>query len=213
MLHHGGTLNMKTSTQARRRPARQNGRTPPPGPIKLDIACGQNKQPGFVGIDIAPCEGVDIVHNLWEYPWPIESGSVEVAFCSHYIEHIPMEYVTHNEKRKEAFLAFFDEVYRILTPEGQITIVAPYWSSVRCWQDPTHRRAISENSFLYVWKAWRESNKLDHYNVECDFDFTYGFAVDAQWVSRTEETRNFASRHYINVLNDIQITLLKRVGR
>lgn len=181
--------------------------------IKLDIACGQNKQPGFVGIDIAPCEGVDIVHDLWTYPWPLSDSSVEVAFCSHYVEHIPMEYVQHNGRRKDALLAFFDELYRVLVPEGQVTIVSPYWSSIRCWQDPTHRRAINENTFLYTWKWWREQNRLDHYGVECDFDFSYGYALDGLVTSRTEDYQRFAIRHYTNTVNDIQCTLTKKVGR
>ena len=60
--------------------------------IKLDIACGQRKQAGYVGIDIAACEGVDVVHNLNHYPWPVEGESVTDAYCSHYIEHIPLAY-------------------------------------------------------------------------------------------------------------------------
>jgi len=40
-----------------------------------------------------------------------------------------------------------------------------------CWQDPTHTRAISENTFAYLKKECRESDKLDHYNIECDFAF------------------------------------------
>jgi hypothetical protein len=27
-------------------------------------------------------EGVDIVHDLNDYPWPIKDGAVEEAFCS-----------------------------------------------------------------------------------------------------------------------------------
>lgn len=179
----------------------------------LDIACGQNKQQDAIGIDISPCDGVDIVHDLWTYPWPIEDSSVESAFCSHYIEHIPMEYVYHNTKTKDALLAFFDEVYRILVPDGQITIVSPYWMSIRSWQDPTHRRAVSEHTFLYTWKEWRSQNKLDHYNVECDFDFSYGYVMDPSWSSRSEEALRFAVKYYQNVVNDIQCTLTKKVGR
>lgn len=202
------------TTRARtRKPKANNNIVIVPPRINLDIACGQNKQTGFVGIDIAPCEGVDIVHDLWTYPWPIESESVAAAHCSHYIEHIPMEYVNHNGIYKDALFAFFDEVYRILVPDGSITIVSPYWTSVRCWQDPTHRRAITENTLLYMWKEWRVTNRLSHYNVECDFDFSYGYAIDPNWASRQEEAQRFAVRHYANTVIDMQCTLHKRVGR
>ena len=179
----------------------------------LDIACGQRKQPGATGIDIAECEGVDIVHDLNNYPWPIDSDSVQTAMCSHYIEHIPMIHVQHDGRNKDALLAFFDEVYRILVPEGQLTILVPYYTSVRCWQDPTHRRAINENTLLYTWKHWRVENKVDHYNVSCDFDFAYGYSIDPVWSQRPEETQRFALRHYNNVAWDMQATLTKKVGR
>ena len=82
----------------------------PPSLIKLDIACGQNKNPGFIGMDWTAADGVDIVHDLTVYPWPIEDGSVEQAFCSHYIEHIPMvEVEAHGHTAQDALLAFFDE--------------------------------------------------------------------------------------------------------
>jgi len=220
-------------TRRKRTQTLRNGVTPElavaPALIKLDIACGQNKQEGYTGIDIAPCDGVDIVHDLWTYPWPIEDDSVEQAFCSHYVEHIPMEYIKFIDgrpydgtlvhgapnqiTRKDALLAFFDEVYRILVPDGTITIIGPYANSDRAWQDPTHRRAINANTFLYTWKAWREGNKLDHYNVTCDFDFSYGYGFDPTWASRNDEARAYALKHYWNVANDIYVTLIKRVGR
>jgi len=164
--------------------------------MKLDIAAGQNKKEGFTGIDIMP--GSDIVHDLEQFPWPIESESVEEAHCSHYIEHT-----------KDLF-KFFDELYRILKPGAKCTIIAPYYSSIRAWQDPTHTRAISEATYLYANKGWREQNKLDHYPVSCDFDYTYGYAFHPAWQSRSEEARSFAVGHYINVVTDIMATLTKR---
>jgi predicted SAM-dependent methyltransferase len=178
--------------------------------VKLDIACGQSKQEGYTGIDWADVPGVDIVHDLNVYPWPIETASVEVAFCSHYVEHIPMDFIDHMGRKKEAFFAFFDEVNRILVPGGQITIIAPWHASTRAWQDPTHRRAISDVSFLYLNKAWRDANKLDHYAVECDFDNTFGYSIEQIWTTRNDEYRQFAMRHHVNVINDVQATLIKR---
>lgn len=174
--------------------------------IKLDIACGQNKREGFVGVDIAACPGVDFVHDLNVYPWPFEANSVEEAFCSHYIEHIPMEYICG----KDALFCFFDEVHRILVPGGKIQIVAPYYSSMRAWQDPTHRRAITDATFFYLSKSWREANKLDHYSVTCDFDTAGGYAYDQAWTIRNAEAQGFAARHYINAVNDIWVTLTKK---
>jgi SAM-dependent methyltransferase len=164
--------------------------------FKLDIASGQNKQEGFIGIDIMP--GSDIVHNLNVYPWPIKDDSVDEVVCNHFVEHVI------------DLIKFMEEIYRIMKVGSKATIVAPYYSSMRCWQDPTHVRAISEASFLYYNKQWRKDNKLDHYPITCDFDFSYGYNINQPWGMKSEEARNFAITHYINVISDVIVTLTKR---
>ena len=32
--------------------------------IKLDIGCGPNKKPGFIGVDILPLKGVDVIASV-----------------------------------------------------------------------------------------------------------------------------------------------------
>ncbi len=188
-------------------------------PIKLDIACGQRKQEGFVGMDIAKCEGVDIVHNLNNYPWPVGDNSVSEAHCSHYVEHIPLAYWNpgntyspemKNAKSVDALCKYFEEVHRILVPGGKLTIIAPYYNNQRCWQDPTHRRAICDSTFYYVSKDWRKANGLDHYGMSCDFDAVWGYGMDPCLEGRNEEYRAFAVRHYTNVISDIHAHLTKK---
>lgn len=187
-------------------------------PLKLSLACGQRKIEGFKGVDIAPAEGVDYVQDLMQFPWSqFADNSVDEIECSHFVEHIP-----HGDGFHDPFFQFFDEIYRILKPaefspdnpnipiKGFANIVAPYYSSMRAWQDPTHNRAISEASFLYLNKQWRKDNLLDHYPVQCDFDFSYGYAVSPEWQTRNQETQGFAMRNYINAVTDIQVMLVKR---
>ena len=204
--------------------------------LKLNIACGQLCEDGWTGIDIVKCKAappirdendkiirkfkdVDIVHDLNKYPWPIKSNSVDEAYISHYVEHIPMGYMQPNGevtiipkslKAKELFFCFYDELCRILKKGAKCTVIGPYYSSIRCWQDPTHRRTIGDTTFLYLNKKWREDNKLDHYNCTCDFDYSYGHVVNPPWNMKSEEARNFAIQHYNNSVSDIQVTLVKR---
>lgn len=160
--------------------------------MRLDIACGQNKRPGFVGIDIAPGEGVDIVHDLEVYPWPIEDNTVEEVHVSHYAEHV------HD------LMAFMNEVYRICQDGAKVSIVGPYYTSIRAWQDPTHTRALSEATWMYYNRAWREANKLDHYPITCNFEIkNIVLFFNEPWNQKSEEARQFAARHYFNVISDI----------
>jgi hypothetical protein len=189
-----------------------------PKVLKLSLACGDRKPEGFKGVDIAKTESADYVQDLLKFPWSqFGDNSVDEIECSHFIEHIP-----HGDGYHDPFFQFFDEIYRILKPaefdpanpnipvKGFANFVAPYYSSMRAWQDPTHQRAISEASFLYLNKQWRIDNKLDHYPVSCDFDFTYGYLIGQQWQSRNQEAQSFAVGNYINAVSDIQVTLVKR---
>jgi predicted SAM-dependent methyltransferase len=110
----------------------------------------------------------------------------------------------------EGLFKFMDEVYRILKPQGKVTIIAPYYSSMRAFQDPTHKRSICEVTFMYFNKNWRDMNRLDHYQVKCDYDFTYGYDMPDEWKVKHEEARAFAIAHYWNIVNDIQVVLTKR---
>lgn len=166
--------------------------------VKLDIACGQAKKEGFIGVDIARLPGVDIVHDLEQFPWPFDDNSIEEARCSHYVEHT-----------KDLF-KFLGEVYRILEPGGKILIIAPYYSSIRAWQDPTHTRAISEHTFLYCNRSWMEANKLTHYPISCNFDAAFEFDISQEWANRSKEAISFALKHYLNVAQNINVTLTKR---
>lgn len=166
--------------------------------VKLNLACGQIKIDGFVGIDKIKTDAVDIVHDLETFPWPFEDNSVDEVHCSHYIEHTA------------DLIAFVDEMWRVMKLGAKATIIAPYYASIRAWQDPTHKRAISEMTFMYFNKGWRDTNKLTHYGIKSDFDFTYGYQMMPDWATRAEEARVFAMRHYLNVISDIHIVLTKR---
>lgn len=109
--------------------------------IRLDIGCGENKNPGFVGIDILPLKGVDIVWDLETFPWPLPDECVLTATASHVLEHI--------NPAKGTFLKFMDEIWRIMKPGGQFAFVVPHASSHGYQQDPTHINMINETTMHY----------------------------------------------------------------
>lgn len=167
--------------------------------LKYDLGCGNNKQEGFTGIDIAKTDSADIVFDLFKPKWTFaKDDSVDALHCSHFFEHVP------------DMMAFMNECHRILKHGGQLTVISPYYSSVRCWQDPTHKNAISEMSFLYYNKEWRTMNGLEHYPITADFDFTYQYILDPIWALKSEEAKQFAIKHYMNVVSDIWVCLTKK---
>lgn len=110
--------------------------------IKLDIGCGENKQQGgFVGMDIRELEGVDIVHDVEVFPWPLPDESVVQAVCSHLVEHI--------NPHRFGFVNWMNELWRVMKPEAWVAISCPYAFSPGFAQDPTHCNMINEVTFTY----------------------------------------------------------------
>ena len=169
--------------------------------VRLDLGCGSNIREGFTGVDLTKTlEGV-IVHDLRVTPWPWESDSVDEAHSSHFIEHLT----------GEEFMVFMNELHRVMKPEAKATLIAPYYASMRAWQDPTHKQAINEAKFLYFNKEWRAQNKLSHYPITTDFDYSYGYNIsNPRWLNAASEARQHAISHYINVVDDLIVTLTKR---
>jgi hypothetical protein len=200
---------------------------------KIDLACGQNKQPGFFGIDKVMIKGkVDAAVDLQLFPWPIKSNSAEEIFCSHYVEHIPHDAEAYYLKtifekaedwrefkilqresykyRKDGLILFFEELCRIMKKGATAKIICPYESSIRCWQDPTHVRAMNEASLMYFNEKWIEQNNLSHMDITCDIDYSFGYDYLPDWTVKVQDQKDFAARHYRNIIADIHYVLTKR---
>lgn len=178
---------------------------------KLDLACGQSPRDGFEGVDVWP--NAKHVVNLFRFPWPFADDSVAELVCSHFIEHIPQIEVDAAGNAvpfgegQDLFLKFFDECYRILVPGGNFEVIAPCGRSNRAWQDPTHRRAIVEPTFFYLSENWRKANKLDHYNVRCNFDGNVGWTVPTEMNALHQEVQTRKFLHEWNTIVDWVVKL------
>lgn len=128
--------------------------------IRLDIGCGQAKQPGFVGMDKRALPGVDIVHDWNDYPWPLPNECVVLALASHVVEHV--------NPADGGFLRWMDELWRVMRFDGEVGIACPHGYSPGYLQDPTHCNPCSEatwgyfdpleqNGLYYIYrpKPWR----------------------------------------------------------
>jgi hypothetical protein len=112
--------------------------------IGLDLGCGKFKQEPiygmpFLGLDMVKREGVDIVHDLQKFPWPVPSGGVQIIKASHVWEHIEPKY------RME----FMDECWRICRAGGQLWLSAPHAGSVLEAGHPCHYPCPNELTFQF----------------------------------------------------------------
>jgi len=142
--------------------------------VSIDLGCGAHKQDGFLGVDMLDLPGVDVVHNLCVFPWPLPDECASLVMASHLIEHINptcfdprfgllvqllvgKKILTAEEVRlaigetdsPPVFLRFMDEIWRLLKPGGKFMIAFPHGRSEGFMQDPTHVACRNQNTWLY----------------------------------------------------------------
>jgi predicted SAM-dependent methyltransferase len=207
---------------------------------KLNLACGQIRIEGYFGIDLVKTENVDAQMNLELFPWDIASDSAEDVICNHFIEHLSFDYslndllgIIDNASDFDEFkfmvslwlktlkegtapptdglIRFMTEVYRILKVGGKIHITCPHYNTGIAWQDPTHRRGITEQTFMYFDKGWRERSKLTHYPIHTDLQVALdGYELYPDMDNKSGDEKRFSFRHLSNVIANVKFTLTKK---
>mgnify|MGYP001158247293 FL=1 len=95
----------------------------------LDLGCGNNKVPNSIGLDNIKLPGVDIEHDLLNFPYPFENKSINKIFLRHVIEHFDFDKIN----------LILNECYRILNKDGLLVITVPHVFSLSAFIDPTHK--------------------------------------------------------------------------
>jgi len=102
----------------------------------VDLGCGSNKPDNFIGVDIYPGEGVDIVADLSQ-TFPFPDSSVDQLRAHDIIEHLPNKLHTMNE------------IWRVCKSGALVDIRVPSTDGRGAFQDPTHISFWNINSFFY----------------------------------------------------------------
>lgn len=105
-------------------------------PIQLNLGCGDQQLPGYIGLDRLRGNGVDVICDL-NYPLPIAANSVDHVYAKSLLEHIA---------DLEQLLA---EVQRVLKLSGEIYFYVPHWNNPFYYSDYTHLRFFGLASFDY----------------------------------------------------------------
>lgn len=101
--------------------------------------------------------GIDVVEDLFTYPWSFADNSFDGALFAHVTEHIPHEIKVRDDSPRakvlaglqDSWYAFFAEAHRVCTAGSIIHVLSPYGWSQGAGVDPTHTRLIFEQSFTH----------------------------------------------------------------
>lgn len=119
-------------------------------PTCLNLGSGKDYKPGWLNVDVIERAEPDLVLDLGrriELPLELpgcrggrvrlEAGSLDVVYANNVLEHVP------------DLPALMTNVLALLKDGGEFQIEVPYERALTAWQDPTHLRALNENSWLY----------------------------------------------------------------
>jgi hypothetical protein len=143
-------------------------------------------------------------HNLMEFPWPFEDGSVYEFNCEQYVQRIPIQLLdgTYGLTR------FMNEVWRCLMDKGTIRICASHYMSQESYQDPRHVRHITDRTFTFFNQS--AVNELAEYPVGCNFEEISKIKiVDPSVETKGEVAKRWAMGHYWNIVREVQFVLRK----
>ena len=104
--------------------------------IKLNAGCGDERKPGFVGLDIRMSDGTDVVCDLTTQ-LPFDTNSVSHIRAKSFLEHVG------------DLDALLREFTRVLTHSGTLDIYVPHWSNPFYFSDYTHKRFFGLATFDY----------------------------------------------------------------
>lgn len=113
---------------------------------RLNLGVGPNADlsPDVVNVDWRAFPGVQVLHDLDDFPWPLPDNEFEDVRAVHVFEHLRDP------------LGFMAECHRVLEPGGLLRLFVPHYQSNNSFTDPTHLRHCT----LRTWDYWCEGTQL-----------------------------------------------------
>ena len=172
---------------------------------QLNIGSGKDYRPGWLNVDVLERAEPDLVLDLaaplqlpltvttrFGAPLLLEAEGLQRICASNVLEHVP------------DLPQLMSNALELLAVGGEFEIEVPYEKALTAWQDPTHLRAMNENSWIYYtqwfwylgWFTHRfdvaASTWLDPQLQPCAKDTAAFMRVCLRKVCTTAQERNLA---------------------
>jgi len=164
----------------------------------LDVGCGTAKVKGSIGIDKVDLPGVDVVHNLNEFPWPFKDENFDEIYMNDIIEHL------------DDTIKVMEECHRLLKLGGKLHIRVVYWNHRYSFSDPTHVKFFSEITWQFFTGERRSYYTKALFKME---KFEYIYDAKAKKLFRSKKLMNFLSYFLCNIKDGMVVTLVKELRR
>lgn len=160
-------------------------------PRRINLGSGKDYKAGWLNLDVLERTEPDLVLDLGRpQALPIEArsasgealvlaaGSVELIHANNVLEHVP------------DLPQLMGNCLALLATGGTLEIEVPYEKSLTAWQDPTHLRALNENSWIYYTDWFWYLGWFEH-----RFEMVHSTWLDLQLKPCTKEQAAFMRVH------------------
>lgn len=119
-------------------------------PTRINLGSGKDYKSGWLNLDVVDRAEPDLLldlagelvlpcsaESMTAGPVLLQEGSIHLINANNVLEHVPN------------LTALMTNCLRLLADGGEFHIEVPYEHSPTAWQDPTHVRAMNENSWIY----------------------------------------------------------------
>lgn len=125
----------------------------------------------------------DVVWDLESVPTPFPDNAFDEIHAYEVLEH------TGTQGDYRFFFAQFEDFWRILKPGVLLVGTVPMWNSVWAWGDPSHKRVIQKESFIFLSQAQYAAQVGK--TAMSDFRYLYRGDFEAKWLDEQAITFSF----------------------
>lgn len=100
---------------------------------KLNLGCGTDIREGWINLDIARLDGVDVLHDINVLPLPFEDKYFEYILAQDILEHLE-------------YIPLLKDLHRVLKRGSTVQIRVPHFTSRYNFNDPTHKKMFSSKT-------------------------------------------------------------------
>jgi SAM-dependent methyltransferase len=119
-------------------------------PTRIHLGSGKAYRPGWLNLDLLERAEPDLMLDLAQpQSWPLRTESAfagPIELHEDQVEHIVANNVLEHVGDLPRLMT---NCLALLQAGGRLEIEVPYEHAATAWQDPTHVRAMNENSWLY----------------------------------------------------------------
>jgi SAM-dependent methyltransferase len=156
-------------------------------PKLINLGSGKSYQSGWLNLDVAEPSEPDLLLDLslpMEFPATLNSATVgPVLLAEGSVERINANNVLEHVGDLPVLMT---QCLNLLATGGEMCVEVPIERAITAWQDPTHVRAMNENSWLYYTEWFWHLGWFEH-----RFEATDSTYLDLMLKPCTRETAAF----------------------